>query len=280
MKTMKSTNNLVEAHAIYLKDLKGYSTHTVEEYTRDIVDFVRWFREYDQDARWSKVTREVIDDYMIHMSNDMLKPATINRHISALSSLFRFFCRQGLTNTNPTKYESRPKVAQTEPNTINVNDLEKAIENADDETALALTLLYQTGVRAEELLNIRTTDIDYQNNIIRIHGKGSKDRTVFVLPQTIEMIEAWMKGGSGKLFTYNTTRDLRRDVHEALEPYSKANQLSPHAIRHTFATEMTNKGMSTITLAALLGHSNVKTTQKYVNMNGVGVQQQYLQFMS
>ena len=280
MKTIGTTNNLVEAHAIYLRELKGYSTHTVEEYTRDIVDFVRWFREYDQEARWSKVTREVIDDYMIHMSNDMLKPATINRHISALSSIFRFFCRQGLTTVNPTKYESRPKVAKTEPNTINVKDLEKAIENADDETALALTLLYQTGVRAEELLNIRTTDIDYQNLTIRIHGKGNKDRTVFVLPQTVEMIEAWMKGGTGKLFTYNTTRDLRRDVHEALEPYAKAKQLSPHAIRHTFATEMTNKGMSTITLASLLGHSSVKTTQKYVNMNGVAVQQQYMSFMS
>ena len=277
---MNTNYSLVKAHTEYLLHIKGYSKLTAQEYERDIIDFVHWYRAYDANARWSLVTREIVDKYMIHLSNEMLKPATQNRRLAALSSLFRFFCRQGLFTTNPTKYESRKKLPKTEPNTVNVNDLKKAIEHADDETSLALTLLYETGVRAQELIDIKTTDIDYESGAIRIHGKGEKDRTVYVLPGTIEKIAEWMKGGTGRVFTYPDTRALRRDVHDALEPFCNAPQKSPHAIRHTFATEMTNKGMSTITLGALLGHKSIKTTQKYVNMNGVQAKMQYLQFMS
>lgn len=280
MNTLKNPSSLIEAHTLYLTHIKGYSHNTAESYERDIKDFAKWLKARNANARWSTVTREDVDDYCIHLSNDFCKGSTINRRLSAISSLYRFFQRQGLTTTNPTKYESRHKIAHTEPNTIRVCDLEKAIEAADAETALALTLLYQTGCRAEELLNMKTTDIDYQTGAIQITGKGSKQRTVFVLPQAVEMLASWMQGGSGKIFTYNDTRALRHAVHRALEPFSQAPQLSPHAIRHTFATTMVNNGMNTLTLARLLGHNDVRTTQKYVNMNGIHTGEQYKQAMT
>ena len=280
MNTLNTQGSLIAAHTLYLTHIKGYSRNTAESYERDIRDFSRWLRERKANARWSTVTRDDLDDYCIHLSNDFCKGSTINRRLSAISSLYRFFQRQGMECTNPAKFETRHKLPKTEPNTIRVSDLERAIEAADAETALALTLLYQTGCRAEELLNIRTTDIDFETGQIHINGKGSKQRTVYVLPQALEMVASWMQGGTGKLFTFNDTRALRRAVHQALAPYSEAPQLSPHAIRHTFATTMVNRGLSTITLAKLLGHNDVRTTQKYVAMNGLKTGEQYTQAMS
>lgn len=280
METITTTKNLIEAHSMYLTMIRGYAKNTTDAYKRDLVKFVRWMKDYKTNARWSTITRDDIDAYMIHLSNEFAKPSTINRNLSAISSIYKFFKRQGLEVQDPTRWESRKKIAKTEPNTINVSELREAWENADAETALALKMLYETGIRAQELLDITTDDINRETWGIRINGKGSKERTVFILPDTLEMVDAWLQGRRGKLFTFQDQRALRRAIYEALEPFSHARQLSPHAIRHTMATEATAKGVSSITLAKILGHESVKTTQKYVNLNGAQTREQWLTFAS
>lgn len=264
----------IEAFQIYLTKIRNYSELTAISYAQDLRHFVRWYRSIRTDARWSNVTRDVIDQYIITMKTERARPATINRHLSAIAGIYKFFKRQGLPISEiPVKYESRQKLAKTEPNTIPIEDVEAAIAHADNETALALKILVTTGIRASELLNIRREDVNLQERSIRINGKGSKQRTIFITAETANMIKN--QEASSTLFTYANTRALRRKIYEALAPYSDAQQLSPHALRHTFATQMASKGMQTLTLANLLGHNDTNTTKRYTHMNLASQRAQY-----
>lgn len=262
----------------YIQDIKGYSTNTVKAYEKDLRNFASWMREHKTDARWSTIERSDIDAYMIHLSTGDHKPATINRHLAALASLYRYFQREGLRTDNPVKYESRKKLAKTEPNVIEVAAIRAAISNSQPRARVAISLLWSTGIRAQELCDAKWEDIDLVNRTIRVTGKGGKQRTVYFNQETARLLTWYGYGRRGSIFHYNDQRELREEVFIALQPYSSAPQLSPHAIRHTFATVMTRKGMPITTLAYILGHESIKTTQKYIATSGKDIKEQYIRF--
>lgn len=274
----KEQRSMIQEMQTYLTAIRGYSWNTAVAYGKDCVDFARWYREYKQNARWSTVTRDDIDAYMIHLSNNRLKGNTINRHIAALSMMFRYQQRQGLREDNPTKYESRKKFEQHMPQTISPQELKEAIENADALTATAMRTMLATGIRLQELLDMTVEDIDFAMLRIKVHGKGAKERYAYMDSTTAEMLSTWTKDKTWRVFPDVTPREMRWYVHDALEPYTRAQQKSPHAIRHTFATEMAKAGTPTTTLAVLMGHNSVKTTQTYVNMATNQVAEHYNKF--
>lgn len=270
---------MIQEFKTYLLHIKGYSPNTVEAYVSDIKDFQSFIRERMSHPRWGAVTRDDVDAYCVVMSSNGKSGRTINRRLASIGALYNFFKRNGYVVDNPAHFECRHKPHRALPNVIKPDDLLEAIRHADDEVGLILRILYATGIRTQELLDMRIEDIDFEALSIRVHGKGAKDRLVYMDEATRDKVLVYVSGGTrGKLFPMLSPREVRRMTYEAIAPFSSAPQLSPHAIRHTFATECARKGMNTSALAELLGHERLETTQKYVNMAQSAVKQLYLQF--
>lgn len=259
---------MLEKFAQYLRAVRGYSENTIRAYSNDLRSFAQWAKVHKPEAKWSTISREDIDAYLAHQQEQGMKATTTNRQLSAIASLYRYFQRQGWLNANPCQYESRRKQEKTVPATIPAKQLAMAYKKAQGLKKTILGILCTTGIRIQELLDMKWEDIDFSENTIRIMGKGSKERIVttepFVLSQLKQQHERF--NPSGKMF-WISQRTARYLVYEALEPYCHSSQLNPHAIRHTFATELAKQGENAMTISKILGHSHIETSQKYVDMN-------------
>ena len=129
-------------------------------------------------------------------------------------------------------------------------------------------LLATTGIRLQEMLDLKWEDINFEENSLKIHGKGNKERKVYTTEEVLSEAKQAKKYSipTNKMF-FISQRNARTIIWEALKPFSKAKQLSPHAIRHTYATELAKQGENVVTISKILGHSSIKTTQKYIDMS-------------
>lgn len=251
----------------YLRNIKGYSERTCSEYLKDLKAFARWAKAHKDDARWSTLTRSDIDDYISMRAKEGIKPSTTNRELAAISALYRFFIREGLLKTNPARFQSRRKVGFHLPNTIPSEDLQAAYKNSFGVVHVWIGLLSTTGIRISELLGLNWEDIDFKTCALEIKGKGNKERLVYTTPEYLDLMrQAYERcPAEGRIFRYSE-RDARYMLWEALKPYSRAKQLSPHAIRHSFATSLAKQGVNVATIATILGHNRIATTQKYIDL--------------
>lgn len=251
----------------YLRNIKGYSERTTSEYLKDLKAFARWAKANKQDARWSTLTRSDIDDYISMRAKDGIKPTTTNRELAAISALYRYFIREGLLKNNPARYQSRRKVGYHLPNTIPSEDLQAAYKNSFGVVHVWIGLLSTTGIRISELLGLNWEDIDFKTCALEIKGKGNKERLVYTTPEYLDLMrQAYERHPiEGRIFRYSD-REARFMLWEALKPYSRAKQLSPHAIRHSFATSLARQGVNVATIATILGHNRIATTQKYIDL--------------
>lgn len=270
---------MIEKYIDYLRKLKGYSENTCQAYEKDLKDFVQWAKQNISSVRWSTITRDDVDRYITDMVDAGLKPATTNRRLAAISGIYRYFKRQGLEIVNPAQYESRRKRGEHLPNTIPYKELEEAYKHADGDVKVMLGLLATTGIRIQELLDLKYEDIDFEKCAIRVNGKGNKERFVYTLPEQLETLHEVYKANhpTGLIFKLDQ-RTARRMIWEALKPFSHARQLSPHAIRHTFATHMAEKGVNCSTLQGILGHKHMETTQQYIDIGQTALQQACLAY--
>lgn len=251
----------------YLRNIKGYSERTCSEYLKDLKGFARWAKANKEDARWSTLTRSDIDEYISMRAKEGIKPATTNRELASISALYRFFIREGLLKTNPARFQSRRKVGFHLPNTIPSEDLQAAYANSVGVVHVWIGLLSTTGIRISELLGLNWEDIDFKTCALEIRGKGNKERLVYTTPEYLDLMrQAYERHpAEGRIFRYSE-REARFMLWEALKPYSRAKQLSPHAIRHSFATSLARQGVNVATIATILGHNRIATTQKYIDL--------------
>lgn len=270
---------MIQEYINYLFTLKGYSLNTLKAYEKDLKDFVSWMHKNREGARWSTITREDIDAYVSDLVNIGLAPSTTNRRLAAISGIYSYFKREGLEVTNPVQFESRRKRPQAVPNTIPYKELEQAYNNSHGVVKVMLGLLITTGIRIQELLDIEWQDINFETSSIKIHGKGNKERLVYTNAAQLDTLRELynMNKPCGLIFN-QTQRMARHMIWNALKPFSHAAQLSPHAIRHTFATNMAANGVNTSTLAIMLGHKNLDTTQQYIDFGQTSTQQACLAY--
>lgn len=250
----------------YLSSIRGYSQQTIAGYCSDLKHFARWAKQHKEDARWSTITRDDIDAYLRDRCAAGKAPATTNRALSSISALYQYMQRSGIKVENPCKYESRRKIADTVPNTIPYADLESAYENANGVTRLLLGLLITTGMRIGEVLAMQWEDIDFSTGRIKVHGKGAKERVVVTTHEVLRPLQNIVPADKrwGRMFHF-TQRTARSMIYDALREHTNAKQQSPHAIRHTVATHLAERGVNTVTIAKVLGHNRVETTERYIN---------------
>ena len=257
---------MIQDFITYIKNIRGYSPNTVRAYERDLRKFVTWMQQNMEAPRWSTVTREDIDRYVIYLAEVGEKPTTTNRQLSSIASIYNYFIRQGWLKANPCKYESRRKLAELIPGTIPTKDLQRAYEHSQGCTKLMIGILATTGIRLGEMLSIRWRDINLEESSFVIIGKGNVQRKVYSTPEVLKPLEALEPSAKPdyKLF-WISPRKVRYLLEAAIRPYTKADKISPHIIRHTYATALAKQGKDAMAIKQALGHKRLETSQRYVN---------------
>lgn len=257
----------------YLTLNRGLSENTAKAYGEALRDFACYAKDRCAYIHWRDIKKPLIDEYVVELVNEEYAPATIKLHISALRTFFKTCQAMGHMIENPARYVSTPKLKDQLPKTIEREAITKALQSpaVSAQAKAAISIIYETGIRLQELLDLEPQDIDPNTASIRIHGKGNKERTVYYGDLTKRYGRCWR----GK---QHTQRGVRHLIYNALKPYSKSKQLSPHALRHTYASELINNGMPVEAISKLLGHEHLETTEIYAKLANKTTRNLYLQF--
>ena len=267
---------------------KGYSVHTRRAYRKDILNFLSFMAEYSQsDFELKQIDAMMLRGYLgfLHRRN---KKTTIARKLSAIRSFFKFLVKKGVIFENPAELVLTPKQDKTIPVYLSVDELFRLLDSIQTQSLLDLRnraifeTLYSSGIRVAELAGMDTTDVDFSAGILRVSGKGNKQRIVPVGQKALAAINAYrsqLEKETGRATSSKAPLFLNR-FHKRLSPRSIARILqklvdavglltpvSPHALRHTFATHMLDAGADLRAVQELLGHKSLSTTQKYTHVS-------------
>ena len=269
----------------YLMYEKMFSSNTVNSYVRDLEEF----NSFLESEYIKHVTYKDIRSYLAHMYNKKYSSRTISRKLSAIRSFYKYEVNKGVIRDNPCLLISNPNVEKKLPNYLSYNEIETMLEVPDTfknnslRDKLIIEILYSTGIRVSELVNIKVKDIDFYNNQILILGKGNKERYVIFGNTLKDMLKEYIsiKSDSEYLITnkYNkkmSTRSIEEIVKKIVKIDGIKNKVTPHTIRHTFATHMLNEGADLRVVQELLGHENLKTTEVYTHVSNERLRSVYL----
>ena len=284
--------DLIQIKEYFLKsilDQKNYSIKTFENYNRDLSKFFRFLKEYKiNDIK--KITKETIRLYFLKQKNNNISNRTLGRYYSSLNSFFIYSIEHEYIDSNPLKFIDYPKYTKKIPEYIYDSQLEKLLNEKTSENIeielrnkLIIYLLLDTGVRVSELVNIKVSDIDIEERIIRVLGKGSKERFVFFTSKTKELLVSYLCKRKEKalvnnlLINYKGEKLTERSVQKIIKLVGEKIGLDihPHLLRHTFATDLLNKGADIRMIQELLGHENLDTTQIYTHVSNSRVKEVY-----
>ena len=259
----------------YIKEDKNYSDLTVLDYSKDLNEFIG---VVDKDL--SRVVKEDIKNYLKILFDHDNKNSSVSRKISTLKSFYKYMKNEGYMDYNPASTIKYPKREKSLPKLVNANDLDSIIEVSKkgpfgDRNSLIIELMYSTGVRVSELVNIKICDIDFSKKQIRIMGKGSYERFVFYGEKANILLSKYIDGLRNKLLKGNnnnylilnkdgskiTTRGIAKIIDSILKETSVKTNVSPHTLRHTFATHLLDNGCDLRSVQEMLGHKNINSTE-------------------
>ena len=267
----------------YLKFEKGFSDYTVKSYETDLKEF------YDF-AGDDEANIETVRNYLRKLYEDKYSSRSISRKVSSLKSYFKYLEGEGIIKDNFMRLISNPKIEKTLPNYLNYDDLEKLLNFPDRSNkyglrdALILEMLYSSGVRVSELANMRLSDIDFGERKILILGKGNKERYVYYGSKCADLLDKYLKidhKGSpylliGKRSEKLNEREIRSIVTDTAKKAGISVHVTPHTLRHTYATHMLNDGADLKSVGDLLGHESLSTTQIYTHVSNERLRRVYL----
>lgn len=281
----------------YLQNEKGYSEHTLTSYVDDIYTLVH-FLDNEQFGDLLTVSPRIARFYVATL-HEHYAPSSIARKISSLRSLYHFLVQDGLVKENPFNDVELPKKEKRLPKFIYPEEINNILASINTETALGkrnkliMELLYGTGVRVSELCNIKLQDIDYAQELILIHGKGAKDRYVpihntlvkdiqtYIITVRQDFVKKRQDLHQKHLFLNNkgtnlSERGVRLIVNKIMNESGESLKISPHTLRHTFATHLLNNGADLRSVQELLGHSHLSSTQIYTNVTKEKLKEEYM----
>jgi len=255
---------------------KNYSRHTILNYRLDLEGFLRFIKE----AALEKVDYLVIRKYLALLKEKNLGSRSIGRKLSALRSFFKFLTREGYLKANPISSVSSPKQEKHLPMFLTEDEVRNLIEAAkvNDERGMRdraiLETFYSSGMRISELAGLNIEDVDFISGVAKVMGKGRKERLVPMGDTAISAIRAYLKSrkkSAEALFLNKngrriTDRGIRGIVDKYIHRVSVKHGISPHTLRHSFATHLLNRGADLRSVQELLGHANLSTTQIYTHL--------------
>ena len=265
---------------IFLKDERNYSYKTILNYKMDLENFYNYINK----KKTKKIDFDFLQEYIENLSQKKYSTKSIQRHISSLKSYFKFLYNKNYINVNPAELLCLPKNEIKLPNYLTIIDLEKIYElDLSLRDKLIVELLYSTGIRLSELVNIKISDINFYDKTIKVLGKGNKERYVLFGSVCSKLLKEYINNENRVylLLNKNGNKLSERGVEYIIEKIFKSvnvhAKLTPHTLRHTFATHMLDNGCDLVTVQKLLGHSDLSTTSIYTHISNEHLRTTYLQ---
>jgi len=260
----------------HLEVEKNYSSHTILNYRIDLEEFF----DFLGNTPFKDVDYPVLRRYLAQIRQKNLKPRTVARKLSCLRSFFKYMQREGIVDKNPAVLLVTPKLDKPLPHFMTENEAVQLIESPHDNQLSTLRdraifeTLYSTGIRVSELVGLNLESVDGIGNVIRVMGKGRKERIVPIGDQAVEAIQRYCaarKVKTSALFLNKagqrlTGRSVCNIINKYIQRESISQHVSPHMFRHSFATHLLNNGADLRSVQELLGHVNLSTTQIYTHL--------------
>lgn len=269
-----------------LKSEYNYSDYTIKNYKLDLTLFFDFLNK--SNINYLYLNKDNVLAYLKYLDKMNLKNSTISRRISALRIFYNYLMNEGLINSNIFLNVKNPKLEKKLPNYLNYTEMEELLESIDIKTdeglkrRLLIEMFYSTGCRVSEIINIKVKDIDFLNKKIRIMGKGSKERIVYYGDYAKKYLDKYLSKGMDKDYLFvnkhgdkYTVEEIELIVKDIMKHLSIKTHVTPHTLRHTFATHLLNNGADIRSVQELLGHSNLSTTGIYTHVSSDRLKEVY-----
>ena len=275
----------ISSFLTHVKVEKGLSLNTVEAYQRDLFKFEDFAKK--RKLRLETICRDDLVDFLAGLYRQKLESRTVARHLVTLRNFFRFARAHELISEDPSIKLESPKIRRSLPGYLRLEEVERLLLQPDAKTPLGqrdramLEVLYSTGLRVSELIGLRVSDLDAKVGCVRCIGKGDKERLVPIGKKALGMVEKYLRDarpklvgkvtGTPALFVNRRGRQLTRvGVWKILSEYGRRAglrlALTPHMLRHSFATHLLERGADLRSVQLMLGHSDISTTQIYTHV--------------
>jgi integrase/recombinase XerC len=285
---IKRMNEIIDR---YLEELirRKFSDCTVKSYKTDLEEFGSFLQKNGKND-FSLIDRKDIRGFMGELLSYGYKKTSVSRKLSAVKSFCKFLVRNKILKRNPSLSVKTPKIDKPIPSFLSEEEIGEMLDFSPLDTELdirnraILELLYATGIRASELVGLDISMFDVNNRLLRVYGKGKKERILPVARTAYETLNRYISEvrgyREGPLFLSKsgrrlTQRDLQRIVKKAIIKVATLHQMSPHTMRHTFATHLLNRGANLRAVQELLGHESLSTTQIYTHMTIEKLKEEY-----
>ncbi len=268
----------VDKFLFFLKVELNYSELTIKSYQLDLTDFFEYIES--KKINYLTITNHDVRGYLKYLDSCNLKNSTISRRISTLRTFYNYLVDENIVENNVFHNVKNPKLEKKLPNYLNYNEMEELLESIDISTTeglekrLLIEMFYSTGCRVSEMINVKISDIDFTNKTIRIMGKGSKERIVYFGDYASKYLDNYLSkvkcdkylftNKKGEKLTINEVEQIVKDI---MKHISIKTHVTPHTLRHTFATHLLNNGADIKTVQELLGHANLSTTGIYTHVS-------------
>ena len=268
----------------YLKNERKFSPHTLRGYKIDLYNFNQFLKVNNFKQNFFDISKNDLQAYIQFLSKKNFSTKTILRRIASIKSLYKFLSYKGFLSKNIASLIVSPKAMKKIPNYLSEKEVDELMSLPDLSTFKGamhrsiLEVFYSTGLRISELVKIKIINIDYQNNTIKILGKGNKERIVILGKEAAMSIKNYLRvsENSHNIYLYPSSHKVNSHLSESyvykmvkyyLKKVTNNEKMSPHSLRHSFATHLLNKGADLMSVRELLGHEDLSSTQIYTHIS-------------
>ena len=278
---------------------KGLAKNTLESYSRDLRSYLGYVKNVEQLKGWNEVRRTNILHFLAHLKDAGKSSKTVARHIASIRSFHQFLLREKFAEQDPSVHVESPKPERSLPKVLSMEEVEALLETpaSGDPFGLRdkamLELLYATGMRVSELISLEVSDVHAAMGFVRCTGKGNKERIIPIGRTALKAVEKYLYEGRAKLVSKKHRTDAlflnhhgnnltRQGFWKILKKLSKEarieKELTPHTLRHSFATHLLMNGADLRAVQEMLGHADISTTQIYTHVTNVRLKEVYTKF--
>lgn len=288
-------NEWIAEFVNYLAVERGLAVNTLESYGRDLRQFAQYLDSQPRGAAFDKATRSVILGYLLAMQRQGKATATIARRLAALKAFYQYLLRENQITDDPTADLESPKLQRRLPKVLTVREVEEILRQPDTSVSAGkrdkamLELLYATGIRVSELVSLNLGDVNLDQGYLRCIGKGDKERLVPIGSMAISCLKDYIQSGRPKLLrdprerclfaNHHGHRLTRQGFWKIVKKYAmEANiskEITPHTLRHSFATHLLENGADLRSVQEMLGHADISTTQIYTHLTQTRLKEVY-----
>ena len=279
MQTSNKEDSNLRSFLNYLLVDKGLSNNTAKAYEADISSFFQWLD--NEDLKYKNLQEDHINQYISFLFQKKMRSSSVNRKISSIKSFYIFLVKRNFVKNSPLNDLVTPKQEKYLPESMSEAEVDKLLNSPDVSNKIEnrdkamIEMLYATGMRISELVNLKITDVDMKRCVVKVFGKGSKERLVPFGETALDSLKSYLndreQSSSKEIFLSNRGKKMTRvafwqRVKIYLIRENLKNSISPHTLRHAFATHLLNRGADLRSVQLLLGHSDLSTTQIYTHI--------------